>query len=53
VTVATVDKKGVIIPKPYTGESVSEAAVPIPNEPGMKNMATAISPVRLLKRGAP
>jgi hypothetical protein len=53
VTVATVDKKGVIIRKPYKDEAGSEAAVPHPDKPGKKKMATVISPVKLIKRGAP
>lgn len=43
VTVATVDKKGVIIRKPHTDEAGSEAAVPNPGKPGKKKMATVIS----------
>ncbi len=43
VTVATVDKKGVIIRKPPTDEAGSEAAVPNPDKPGKKKMATVIS----------
>jgi hypothetical protein len=43
VTVATVDKKGVIIRKPHKDEAGSEAADPNPDKPGKKKMATVVS----------
>lgn len=43
VTVATVDKKGVVIRKPRTGEAVVESAAANPDKPGKKKMATVIS----------
>lgn len=43
VTVATVDKKGVVIRKPITGEAVPESAQVTPEKPGKKKMATVIS----------
>jgi len=43
VTVATVDKKGVVIRKPNTGEAGPESALANPDKPGKKKMATVIS----------
>jgi hypothetical protein len=43
VTVATVDKKGVVIRKPNTGETGPEPAPANPDKPGKKKMATVIS----------
>ena len=43
VTVATVDKKGVVIRKPNTGEAGRESALANPDKPGKKKMATVIS----------
>lgn len=43
VTVATVDKKGVIIRKPQGGEANAEKASVTPDKPGKKKMATVIS----------
>ena len=43
VTVATVDKKGVIIRKPQGDEAVPEKASVDPDKPGKKKMATVIS----------
>ena len=43
VTVATVDKKGVVIRKPRTGDAVVESAPANPDKPGKKKMATVIS----------
>jgi len=43
VTVATVDKKGVVIRKPSTGEAGPESAPVTPDKPGKKKMATVIS----------
>jgi hypothetical protein len=43
VTVATVDKKGVVIRKPGTGESGVESVPANPDKPGKKKMATVIS----------
>lgn len=43
VTVATVDKKGVVIRKPNTGETGLEPAPANPDKPGKKKMATVIS----------
>lgn len=43
VTVATVDKKGVIIRKHQGAEAVSEEISADPNKPGKKKMATVIS----------
>lgn len=43
VTVATVDKKGVVIRKPQDGQSTLETACVDPDKPGKKKMATVIS----------
>mgnify|MGYP001829259790 FL=1 len=43
VTVATVDKKGVVIRKPRTEEAIPEAVSADPDKPGKKKMATVIS----------
>jgi hypothetical protein len=43
VTVATVDKKGVVIRKPNAGEAGPESAPANPDKPGKKKMATVIS----------
>jgi len=43
VTVATVDKKGIIIRKPQGTEAVPEKGSPNPDKPGKKKMATVIS----------
>lgn len=43
VTVATVDKKGVVIRKPNTGETGPEPTPANPDKPGKKKMATVIS----------
>ena len=43
VTVATVDKKGVIVRKPRGNEAVPEKASADPDKPGKKKMATVIS----------
>jgi hypothetical protein len=43
VTVATVDKKGVVIRKPQGGEAGPERASVDPDKPGKKKMATVIS----------
>jgi len=43
VTVATVDKKGVVIRKPQGGETGPEIASVDPDKPGKKKMATVIS----------
>lgn len=43
VTVATVDKKGIVIRKPTTGGPPSEAVSSDPDKPGKKKMATVIS----------
>jgi hypothetical protein len=43
VTVATVDKKGVVIRKPQGEQSGSEASPANPEKPGKKKMATVIS----------
>jgi hypothetical protein len=43
VTVATVDKKGVVIRKSGTGESDPESVPVNPDKPGKKKMATVIS----------
>jgi hypothetical protein len=43
VTVATVDKKGVVIRKPHASHVVSEIAPVDPDKPGKKKMATVIS----------
>ncbi len=43
VTVATVDKKGIVIRKPNTDEAGSESAPANPDKPGKKKMATVIS----------
>jgi hypothetical protein len=43
VTVATVDKKGVVIRKPGTGEPDPESVSVNPDKPGKKKMATVIS----------
>jgi hypothetical protein len=43
VTVATVDKKGVVIRKDPTGEATPEAPRATPDKPGKKKMATVIS----------
>lgn len=43
VTVATVDKKGVVIRKSHASHVVSEAAPIDPDKPGKKKMATVIS----------
>lgn len=43
VTVATVDKKGVVIRKPQGGETFAEKASANPDKPGKKKMATVIS----------
>ena len=43
VTVATVDKKGVVIRKPNTGETDPEPTPANPDKPGKKKMATVIS----------
>ena len=43
VTVATVDKKGIVIRKPQRGEAGPEAPPSNPDKPGKKKMATVIS----------
>ncbi|MGO9570656.1 MAG: ISKra4 family transposase [Desulfomonilaceae bacterium] len=43
VTVATVDKKGIVIRKPQGGEAGPEAPPSNPDKPGKKKMATVIS----------
>jgi hypothetical protein len=43
VTVATVDKKGIVIRKPNTDEAGSGSAPANPDKPGKKKMATVIS----------
>lgn len=43
VTVATVDKKGVVIRKPHEGEAGLQTASADPDKPGKKKMATVIS----------
>jgi hypothetical protein len=43
VTVATVDKKGVVIRKPHTGQANAEPVSADPDKPGKKKMATVIS----------
>lgn len=43
VTVATVDKKGVVIRKPQGGEAGPEKTTVDPDKPGKKKMATVIS----------
>jgi hypothetical protein len=43
VTVATADKKGVVIRKPHASHVASETASIDPDEPGKKKMATVIS----------
>jgi len=43
VTVATVDKKGIVIRKPQGGETGPEAPPCNPDKPGKKKMATVIS----------
>jgi hypothetical protein len=43
VTIATVDKKGVVIRKPSTGEAGPESVLVNPDKPGKKKMATVMS----------
>ncbi len=43
VTVATVDKKGIVIRKPQGGDAGPEAPPSNPDKPGKKKMATVIS----------
>ncbi|MBI5252174.1 MAG: hypothetical protein HY912_21985, partial [Desulfomonile tiedjei] len=43
VTVATVDKKGVVIRKPHGDQAGPKAASVDPDKPGKKKMATVIS----------
>ena len=43
VTIATVDKKGVVIRKPSTGEASPESVPVNPDKPGKKKMATVMS----------
>jgi hypothetical protein len=43
VTVATVDKKGIVIRKTHNDESESQAKSTTPDKPGKKKMATVIS----------
>lgn len=43
VTVATVDKKGVVMRKPHADEAGAETASADPDKPGKKKMATVIS----------
>ena len=43
VTVATVDKKGIVIRKPNAGQNRAQSAPGNPDKPGKKKMATVIS----------